>query len=65
MEEMKNLYINLFKEAEMENPSINTNVVDNSSDKEANPNDTPPPPVQITHSRPHRRGIPWTEGEHS
>ncbi|TMW82402.1 hypothetical protein EJD97_006025 [Solanum chilense] len=66
MEEMKNLYINLFKEAEMENSSINTtNVVDNSSDKEANLNDTPPPPVQITHSRPHRRGIPWTEGEHS
>ncbi|KAG5623129.1 hypothetical protein H5410_008347 [Solanum commersonii] len=59
MEEMKNLYINLFKEVEMENSSKNKNVVvgdvvddhhqqhqmpqeDNSSDKEANLNDTPP-----------------------
>ncbi|KAK6797867.1 hypothetical protein RDI58_005569 [Solanum bulbocastanum] len=82
MEEMKNLYINLFKEVEMENSSKNKNVVvgdvvdddhqwhhqvpqeDNSSDKEANLNDTLPQ-VEISHSRHHRRGIPWTEGEHS
>ncbi|KAH0718261.1 hypothetical protein KY285_014292 [Solanum tuberosum] len=81
MEEMKNLYINLFKEVEMENSSKNKNVVgdvvddhhqqqhqvpqeDNSSDKEANLNDTPPR-VEISRSRRHRRGIPWTEGEHS
>ncbi|XP_049357301.1 transcription factor MYBS1-like [Solanum verrucosum] len=64
MEEMKNLYINLFKEVEMANSSKNKNVVDNSSDKEANLNDTPPR-VEISHSRRHRRGIPWTEGEHS
>ncbi|KAK4711605.1 hypothetical protein R3W88_006118 [Solanum pinnatisectum] len=82
MEEMKNLYINLFKEVEMENSSKNKNVFigdvvddhhqqhhqvpqeDNSSDKEANLNDTPPR-VEISRSRRHRRGIPWTEGEHS
>jgi len=80
MEEMKNLYINLFKEVEMENSLKNKNVVvgdvvddhqhhqvpqeDNSSDKEANLNGTPPR-VEISRSRHHRRGIPWTEGEHS
>ncbi|KAH0700057.1 hypothetical protein KY284_014272 [Solanum tuberosum] len=37
---------------------------DNSSDKEANLNGTPSR-VEISRSRHHRRGIPWTEGEHS
>ncbi|XP_055804888.1 transcription factor DIVARICATA-like [Solanum dulcamara] len=56
MEEMKNDYINLFKEVEMENSSKNKDVEDNSSDK--------PPQVENTRSRRRRRGIPWTEGEH-
>ncbi|KAK6773425.1 hypothetical protein RDI58_028663 [Solanum bulbocastanum] len=64
LEEMENLYINLFKKVEMEDFSKNKNVVvddhhqqhhqvpqeDNSSDKETNLNDTPPR-AEINRSR--------------
>ncbi|KAH0705651.1 hypothetical protein KY289_010727 [Solanum tuberosum] len=80
LEEMKNLYINLIKKVEMEDFSKKKNVVgdvvdhhqqhhqvpleNNSSDKETNLNDTPPP-AEISRSRCRQWKIPWTEGDHS